>query len=77
MVQIPDELKDALWADTERMSGTVCFRNTRVPVQALFDTLYHGEALDDFEGVQREQALAVIRWEQFEARRAFGIPVPA
>ena len=81
MIQIPDELKDALWVDPERMSGAVCFRHTRVPVQALFDTFYHGEALDDFlhdfEGVTREQAMAVVRWEQLEARRAFGIPLPA
>ena len=77
MVQIPDELKEALWVDPERMSGAVCFRNTRVPVQALFDTLRHGVSvsyfLGDYEGVSEAQALAVVRWEQTEARRFFGI----
>jgi len=38
--------------------------HTRVPVKALFDCLAAGqtleEFLDDFEGVTREQALAVL-----------------
>ncbi len=77
MVRIPEELQDVLWADPERMSGAVCFRDTRVPVQALFDTLRHGVSvayfLDGYEGVSEEQAMAVIRWEQDESRRFFGI----
>ncbi len=80
MVVIPEELQQALWVDLERMSGAVCFRGTRVPVQALLDTLYQGltveNFLDGFEGITLEQAMAVVRWEQMEARRMFGIPVP-
>ena len=53
-----------VWTDPERMSGTPCFRGTRVPVKTLFDYLSGGEPLeeflDDFPGVKREQALAAI-----------------
>lgn len=50
--------------DPDRLGGVPVFRGTRVPVQALFDYLKGGydiaEFLDHFEGVTREQALAVI-----------------
>lgn len=50
--------------DPERMSGVPVFRGTRVPVQTLFEFLSAGEPLeaflDEFEGVGREQAVAVI-----------------
>jgi uncharacterized protein (DUF433 family) len=40
------------------------FRGTRVPVKSLFDHLHAGDSLetflDDFPGVTREQAEAVI-----------------
>jgi uncharacterized protein (DUF433 family) len=57
-------LSGIVWSDPERMSGVPCFAGTRVPVQALFDYLEGGDGLeiflDDFEGVTREQAIAVI-----------------
>ncbi len=47
------------------MSGAPCFYGTRVPVKNLFDYLEGGQSLetflDDFEGVSREQADAVLR----------------
>jgi uncharacterized protein (DUF433 family) len=53
-----------IWINRERVSGAPCFFGTRVPVRALFDTLATGETLEDFldgfEGVDREQALAVL-----------------
>lgn len=53
-----------VWQNPERMSGELCFDRTRVPVSALFDNLEDGvsleEFLDAFEGVTREQALAVL-----------------
>jgi len=53
-----------IWINPERVSGTPCFYATRVPVKTLFDCLREGEtleqSLDDFEGVGREQALAVL-----------------
>lgn len=74
---IPLELDDVLAADEGILSGAVRFRGTRVPVQALLDTITAGESvdyfLDDFPDVTQEQALAVLRWEQNEARKAFGV----
>ena len=46
------------------MSGTPCFRNTRVPVQSLIDFLEGGETVDEFlllyPSVSREQIVAVL-----------------
>jgi uncharacterized protein (DUF433 family) len=59
------ELEQLVWVDPERMSGIPCFYGTRVPVKNLFDYLEGGQSLetflDDFEGVTREQADAVLR----------------
>jgi uncharacterized protein (DUF433 family) len=58
-------LEEVVWADPERMSGAPCFYGTRVPVKNLFDYLEGGQSLEtfleDFEGVSREQADAVLR----------------
>jgi uncharacterized protein (DUF433 family) len=58
-------LEHIVWTDPERMSGTPCFYGTRVPIKNLFDYLEGGQSLetflDDFEGVSREQADAVLR----------------
>jgi uncharacterized protein (DUF433 family) len=47
-----------------RVSGAWVFKGTRVPVKALFENLEEGASLDDFlewfQGVSREQALAVL-----------------
>jgi uncharacterized protein (DUF433 family) len=78
---IPRELEGILDADPAIISGAVRFVGTRVPVQALFDTLDDGDGisafLDGYPGVTREQAAAVIRWEQNRAREAFGLEVIA
>lgn len=59
------KLEQLVWVDPERMSGIPCFYGTRVPVKNLFDYLEGGQSLeiflDDFEGVTREQADAVLR----------------
>jgi uncharacterized protein (DUF433 family) len=34
--------------DSERVSGAWVFRNTRVPVAALFEDLEDGASIDDF-----------------------------
>jgi uncharacterized protein (DUF433 family) len=50
--------------DPEYVSGTPIFTGTRVPIQNLFDYLETGETLeeflDDFPGVTREHAIAVL-----------------
>ena len=50
--------------DTQIMSGTPVFKNTRVPIKNLIDYLESGETLDefldDFPSVKREQAIKVL-----------------
>ena len=73
---IPKELEGVLDANPKIISGAVRFVGTRVPVQALIDTLDGGdieEFLDGWPDVSREQAEAVIHWEQNQARRTFGL----
>ncbi len=51
--------------DSEIMSGALCFKGTRVPVQNLFDYLEGASSLndfpDDFPSVSREAAVAVLK----------------
>ncbi|MDW8368559.1 MAG: DUF433 domain-containing protein, partial [Abditibacteriales bacterium] len=53
-----------------RMSGAPCFVGTRVPIKHLWDYLEGGDSLneflEDFEGVSREQAIAVLQlaWQR-------------
>lgn len=74
---IPKELQDVLSVDPQILSGAVRFKGTRVPLQALLDTLIGGETvdyfLDDFPDVTKEQALAVLKWEQNRTRKTFGV----
>lgn len=57
-------LDDLVWVDPDRMSGTPCFKGTRVPIQALTDHLEGNSTLEDFlqgfPSVQREQAVQFI-----------------
>lgn len=50
--------------DPEILSGMPVFRGTRVPLQALFDSLEGGETLEEFlegfPGVSREMAIAAL-----------------
>ena len=75
MKTAPVELPaDLVWRDPERLGGRLCFRDTRVPVDALFENLEDGvslaDFLDAFEGVTREQAVGVLA----AARTAFAEP---
>lgn len=55
---------DAVSIDPERLGGVPCFAGTRVPVRYLWEYLSKGktldEFLDDFDGVSREHALAIL-----------------
>ena len=57
-------LEEAIWVDPRRMSGTPCFRGTRVPVQSLIDLLEGGETIDQFlelyPSITRQQVLTVL-----------------
>lgn len=59
---LPDTLP--ITVDPELMSGAPVFRNTRVPVQTLFDDILDGctleQFLDNFPTVRREDAVIVL-----------------
>ena len=59
-----DSTAQFLWSDPQRLGGRVCFRGTRVPVDALFENLEDGVGVDEilevFEGVTREQVVGVL-----------------
>jgi uncharacterized protein (DUF433 family) len=63
-VQPGHPLFGLIWINPDRISGAPCFYGTRVPIRNLFDSLAAGETLDEFldgfEGVSREQAVAVM-----------------
>ena len=74
---IPIELKGILVSTPDTLSGAVRFVGSRVPVQCLLDTLLHNHTIDYFlegyPGVTREQADAVLRFEQNKIREMFGL----
>jgi uncharacterized protein (DUF433 family) len=68
-----------VWQNPNRMSGALCFANTRVPVVTLFENLEGGvsleEFLDAFEGVKREHAVAVLKYgRRYVEEAAAGAP---
>ena len=77
LVTIPAELEGKLESTSEVLSGAVRFVGTRVLVQSLLDTIFCGESVDyflaDYPEVTREQAMAVIAWEQNQVRESLGL----
>jgi len=77
MMVIPKELQSVLVSTPDALNGSVRFTGTRVPVKAFLDAISAGRSLDQFieghPGVTKEQALAVLRWEQNQARETFGL----
>ena len=63
-VEQKNRLDESVWVSPQRMSGTPCFRGSRVPVQSLIDLLEGGETIDDFlklyPGITRQQVLTVL-----------------
>jgi len=59
-------LREIVWVDPERMSGTPCFTGTRVPIQVLIDHIEGNDTLDEFlenfPSVSREQAIAFVEF---------------
>lgn len=58
------ERQSVIVSDPEILSGTPCFRGTRVPVDSLIDYLEAGDTLDEFldnfPSVSRESAIAAL-----------------
>ena len=69
---------DYISRDPEIMSGALCFKGTRVPVQNLFDYLEGSSSLEDFledfPSVSREATVAVL--EAAKARLFADAPTP-
>ena len=76
-MSIPVELQSVLVSVADTLSGAVRFVGTRVPVQALLDSLLRNHSVDSFlegfPGVTREQVEAVLRYEQNQLRRQLGL----
>jgi uncharacterized protein (DUF433 family) len=64
LIQSGHPLFGLVWINPERVGGAPCFYGTRVPIKALFDSLAASQSLyeflEDFEGVSREQAEALL-----------------
>jgi uncharacterized protein (DUF433 family) len=58
------KLGEVIWVDPERVSGTPCFKNTRVPVQNLLDYIEGGSTIDeffqDYPSVTRDQVIQFL-----------------
>ena len=58
------KLDDVIWVDSERVSGTPCFKGTRVPVQNLLDYIEGGSTIDeffkDYPSVTRDQVIQFL-----------------
>jgi uncharacterized protein (DUF433 family) len=68
LIQSGQPLFGIIWINPARLSGAPCFAGSRVPVKNLFDYIESGytldQFLDDFDGVTRDQAAAVIELAQ-------------
>jgi uncharacterized protein (DUF433 family) len=58
----------AVERSAEKVSGAWVFRDTRLPVKALFENLEDGATVDDFlawfPGVRRDQVVAVLEFAE-------------
>jgi uncharacterized protein (DUF433 family) len=58
------KLGEVIWVDPQRVSGTPCFKGTRVPVQNLLDYIEGGSTIDeffqDYPSVTREQVIQFL-----------------
>lgn len=57
------KIEEAVWQVKERMSGALCFRNTRIPVKTLFDHLETNDMDEFYSGfpdVSPEMVQAVL-----------------
>ncbi len=74
---IPEDLKHVLVATPEILSGSIRFVGTRIPVEALIDTLLAGQGrevfLYEWPDVTEEQAIAVANWVRGHALDSLGI----
>ncbi len=74
---IPRGLETVLKIDPEIMHGALCFAGTRVPLTVFLDNLAEGVGMDEFlknyPSITRDQAHAVLDWENKAIRQAAGL----
>lgn len=67
-MKVPEKLLGTLVSTPDTLNGAMRFIGTRVPVQALWDTLSLGHTIDyfleGFPGVTRDQVEAVLKYAQ-------------
>lgn len=59
------DIREIIMADAQITGGQTVFRNSRVPIETLFDHLDGGsldEFLDQFPTVTKEQAVGLLKW---------------
>lgn len=69
------KIEEAVWQDPERMSGALCFRNTRIPVKTLFDHLEEDDMAAFYRGfpdVTPNMVAAVLDASRSLLERQFG-----
>jgi len=75
-MKIPTGLEGVLKIDPNIMHGAVCFAGTRIQLTVFLDNLAEGMGLEEFIAeyptMSREQAEAVLRWENNAIREAAG-----
>lgn len=63
-VEQKEKLSEVIWVDPERLTGTPCFKGTRVPVQNLLDYMKGGstigEFFQDYPSVSRNQVVQFL-----------------
>jgi uncharacterized protein (DUF433 family) len=73
--RIPVELEGVLVSTPDTLHGGIRFAGTRVFAYQLFDYVLAGstvdEFLEDFPGVKREQAEAVLEWQRRRIHNEF------
>ena len=78
---IPPELEGVLVATPDTLHGAVRFKDTRVFAKSLFDYVMSGESvevfLDHFPDVTREQAEALLKWEEHRLGLELGYELTA
>jgi uncharacterized protein (DUF433 family) len=66
-------MTDLIVTDPEIMSGTPCFRGTRVPVSVLFDNLADGMTIDEiiqeWPSLNKDDVIAFLGWTSDEISR--------
>jgi uncharacterized protein (DUF433 family) len=72
--------REHIWIDAERMHGTPCLRETRIPVFVVLDNLADGETVEsilaNYPGLRPEHVPAALAFAAELAHERI-VPIPA